>query len=208
MQADRVPRPVAAEPMPLPVHPGRSRPQHRAAGRTLDRLPRDHRGHIAITVLARALLTGAGGWQDDQPGAVLRLVFELDSYRTVRVEAHPSPPALRRSGQDPQVASQRTERGPGARRSRPGRLGGDEQAGPGQYGDLRGNGYVCGQFCSHRGGSFAGSPAPALNGGADGDNGQLRSLSATTRRTEHAREHYGGTRVGTVTADRAAWHAG
>jgi len=25
---------------------------------------------------------------------------------------------------------------------------------------------------------------------------------------EYAREYYGGTRVGTVTADRAAWHAG
>jgi hypothetical protein len=33
-------------------------------------------------------------------------------------------------------------------------------------------------------------------------------LSATTRRTEHAREHRGDTGVVTVTADCAAWHAG
>src|SRR5262249_30296925 len=168
VQADRVPGTVAAQPVPLPVHPGRSRAQHRAAGRTLDRLPRDHHGHVAITVLARV------PWgQDDQPGAVLRLVFDLDSYRTVRVEAHPSPPSLRPGGQDPQVASQRTERGPGAWRSRPPRLGGDAQAGLGQDGDLRGNGHVCGQLCGQRK-FLRGSPAPALNGGADGDNGQLR----------------------------------
>src|SRR5215470_16923142 len=77
--------------------------------RHVGKCPRDHHGHVAITVLARVPRR-----QDDQPGAVLRLVFDLDSYRTVRVEAHPFPPAPRRGGQDPQVASQRTERGPGA----------------------------------------------------------------------------------------------
>src|SRR6266568_8965251 len=80
VQADRVPGAVAAEPVPLPVHPGRSRPQHRAAGRAVRRLPRDHGGHVAVTVLA-----GVAGRYDYQPGAVLRLVADLDSHRTVRV---------------------------------------------------------------------------------------------------------------------------
>ena len=47
-----------------------------------------------------------------------------------------------------------------------------------------------------------GTDGPGGRGrGADGDNGQLRSLSATTRRTEHAREHRGDTEVVTVPHD-------
>ena len=53
VQADRVARAVAAQPVPLAVDPRRAGTQHRAARGALRRLPRDDRGHVAVTVLAR-----------------------------------------------------------------------------------------------------------------------------------------------------------
>src|SRR6266566_4640484 len=142
--------------------------QHRATRGALRRLPRDDRGHVAVTILA-----GVTGRQDHQPRAVLRPVFNLDSYRTVRVEADQTPPSLRRGGQHPELTGQGAEcrlfGTPLALSALSavlaglagGCLGRDEQRGLGQDGDLRGNGHICDQR-----NSFAGSSAPALSGRA------------------------------------------
>jgi hypothetical protein len=68
-----------------------------------------------------------------------------------------------------------------------GRPRGVQQGGFGQPGDLRGHGHVC----DHR--TFLRASRGRPRGGGPGDNGQLGSLSATTRRTEHARDRQGDT---------------
>jgi len=150
MQADRVARPLAAQPVPLAVHPQRAGTQSRAGRSALGRLARDHRHHIAITGL-----TAIAGRQDHQPGMVRRMGFDADPHRTVPLEPDQSPPALRCSGDHPELAGQRAERQPGPTGVRTlravgpvrvrtgGRLRRDQQDGFGQPGDLRGNGHVC-----------------------------------------------------------------
>ena len=222
MQADRVPRAVAAQPVPLAVHPRRSRAKHRAtAWAAVRRLPRDDRGHVAVTVLAGALLASVGGRQDHQPGTVPRPVFDLDSHRTVRVEADQAPPALGRGGEQPQVAGQRAERrsaggrsaaccslvarfvlfaqlaGPGTSRLAPARM-----AISGATDMSAVNSAVNGNF-------LRGSPAPAPGGGR-----RRRQRSAEGRcQQQHEGQSTRASIVAapgwvTVTADCAAWHAG
>jgi acyl-CoA thioesterase len=131
VQADRIARALAAQPVPLAVHPQRTGTQGRAAGAALSRLARDHRHHVAITGL-----TAVTGRQDHQPGMVRRMGFDADPHRTVPFEPDQAPPALRGGGDHPELAGQRAER-------QPGRARGDQQDGFGQPGDLRGHGHVC-----------------------------------------------------------------
>jgi acyl-CoA thioesterase len=153
MQADRVARPLAAQPVPLAVHPQRAGTQSRAGRSALGCLARDHRHHVAIT-----RLTAIAGRQDHQPGMVRRMVFDADPHRTVPLEPDQSPPAFRCGGDHPELAGQRAERQPGpggiatlrvagvfwsTRVRACGRPRGDQQDGFGQPGDLRGSGHVC-----------------------------------------------------------------
>ena len=216
MQADRVPRAVAAQPVPLAVHPRRSRAQHRATWAAVRRLPRDDRGHVAVTVLAGALLASVGGRQDHQPGTVPRPVFDLDSHRTVRVEADQAPPALGRGGEQPQVAGQRAQRRTGRGRAvmrllfcawftlvraAGGRRG---WAGTNMLASARmaisGATDMSAVNSAVNGISFAALRHQPRAGGADGDNGQLRVVvSNNTKdraRARASRRHPGGHRDG------------
>jgi len=151
VQADRIARPLAAQPVPLAVHPQRAGPQSGAGRTALSRLARDHRHHIAI-----AGLTAIAGRQDHQPGMVRRVGFDADPHRPVPFEPDQAPPALRGGGDGPELAGQRAERQPGrggvrtlrAARGRAvwvracGRPRGNQRDGFGQPGDLRGHGHV------------------------------------------------------------------
>ena len=182
VQADRIARALAAQPVPLAVHPQRTGTQGRAGRRAFSRLARDHRHHIAITGL-----TAIAGRQDHQPGMVRRMGFDADPHRAVRLEPDQTPPALRCGGDDPELAGQGAERRPGrggvrtlrtlrlrgvgfVRVRADARLRGDQHDGFGQPGDLRGHGHVCDHRTFLRVRLLAGRPP----GGGPGDNGQLR----------------------------------
>jgi acyl-CoA thioesterase len=98
VQADRIARPLAAQPVPLAVHPQRAGTQSRAGSTALGRLAGDHRHHVAITGL-----TAIAGRQDHQPGVVRRVGFEADPHRTVPFEPDQAPPALRGGGNRPEL---------------------------------------------------------------------------------------------------------
>jgi hypothetical protein len=180
VQADRIARPLAAQPVPLAVHPQRAWTQSRAGRTALNRLARDHRHHVAITGL-----TAVTGRQDHQPGMVRRMGFDADPHRMVPFEPDQAPPALRCGGDHPELAGQRAERQPdrdGVRAVRAvravrtvrvragGRVRGNQQDGFGQPGDLRGHGHVYDHRTFLRVRLLAGRPP---RGGPD-DNGQLR----------------------------------
>jgi acyl-CoA thioesterase len=142
VQANRIAGPLAAQPVPLAVHPQRAGTQGRAGRTALGRLTRDHRHHIAIAGLA-----AIAGRQDHQPGMVGRVGFDADPHRTVPFEPDQAPPAFRCGGDRPELAGKRAERQPrrGAVRAlrAGGRLRGDQRDGFGQPGDLRGDRHVC-----------------------------------------------------------------
>jgi acyl-CoA thioesterase len=174
VQADRIAGPLAAQPVPLAVHPQRAGTQGRAGRTALGRLTRDHRHHIAIAGLA-----AIAGRQDHQPGMVGRVGFDADPHRTVPFEPDQAPPAFRCGGDRPELAGKRAERQPGrggvralraVRVRAGGRRRGEQRDGFGQPGDLRGDRHVCDHRTFLRVRLLAGRPSR----GGPGDNGQLR----------------------------------
>jgi acyl-CoA thioesterase len=174
VQADRIAGPLAAQPVPLPVHPQRAGTQGSAGRTALGRLACDHRHHIAI-----AGLTAIAGRQDHQPGMVGRVGFDADPHRTVPFEPDQAPPAFRCGSDRPELAGKRAERQPGrggvralraVRVRAGGRRRGEQRDGFGQPGDLRGDRHVCDHRTFLRVRLLAGRPSR----GGPGDNGQLR----------------------------------
>ena len=196
VQADRISRTPAVQPVPLAVHPHRAGAQHRAGRRSLGRLAGDHRRHVAVTALP-----GVARRQDHEPGAAGRILFDRYFHRTARLEADQTPPALGGGSDGSQAAGESAQRQLVVRAVRPG--GG--RRGGGRRGRLR------------RGRAAPDSASLAISGATDmsavngtsfvgfmglqgpgGDNGQLRVVvSDNTKdrtRAASARRHPRGHR--------------
>ena len=105
MQADRISRTPAVQPVPLAVHPHRAGTQHRAGRRSLGRLAGDHRRHVAVTALP-----GVARRQDHEPGTAGRILVDRYFHRTARLEADQAPPALRGGSDGSQAPGERAQR--------------------------------------------------------------------------------------------------